>query len=107
MPKAKAKKEKAEPTLSEQVAAIDDLDELKAFCKENKKAFPGVKAKKFEKVKKLRKAMLEVVVEPERERIGIPGRLVYKRARRVDLRISAATEGDVAPGRAGMAQLQR
>lgn len=62
---AKGKKEKAQPTLTEQVEAIDDLDELIAFAKANKDAFPGVKAKKFDKVKKLRKALLEVVVEPK------------------------------------------
>ena len=70
--KAKAeKKEKApkeapevvEVSLTEKVNAFEDLDELKAFAKENKKSFPGVKAKKFDKLKKLRKALLKVVVE--------------------------------------------
>lgn len=55
----------AEPTLTEKVNAFEDLDELKAFAKVNKDSFPGVKAKKFDKLKKLRKALLGVVVEPE------------------------------------------
>jgi len=55
----------AESTLTEKVSAFEDLDELKAFAKENKDSFPGVKAKKFDKIKKLRKALLEVVVEPK------------------------------------------
>ena len=63
----KEKKEKApkvvEVSLTEKVNEFEDLDELKAFAKENKKAFPGVKAKKFDKLKKLRKALLKVVVE--------------------------------------------
>ena len=62
----KGKKEKvAEKTLTEKVNEFEDFDELKAFAKENKKSFPGVKAKKFSKLKKLRKALLEVIVEDE------------------------------------------
>ena len=63
-PKARTKKEKVvELTLSEAVEAAADLDTLKAIAKVNKESFPGVKAKKFDKVKKLRKAMLAVIVE--------------------------------------------
>ncbi len=66
-PKKREKKAKTpkvvELTLTEKVNAFQDLDDLKAFAKENKDAFPGVKAKKFDKIKKLRKAMLEVIVE--------------------------------------------
>ena len=63
-PTKKAKKEKVvEKTLTEKVNEFEDFDELKAFAKENKGSFPGVKAKKFSKLKKLRKALLEVVVE--------------------------------------------
>jgi len=62
-PKVEEKVSFNELTISEKVNSFDDLDELKAFAKENKKAFPGVKAKKFDKLKKLRKALLKVVVE--------------------------------------------
>lgn len=83
-PTAKKKKEEvkekaAEPTLTEKVNAIDDLDELKAFAKENKASFPGVKAKKFDKVKKLKKALLEVVVETES-----PSKKKSKKGRNLD-----------------------
>lgn len=68
-PKA-AKKEKAPKkvakTISEQVEEIDDLDELKSFANDNKDSFPGVKVKKFDKVNKLRKALLKVVVVPKK-----------------------------------------
>ena len=62
------KEKKVEPTLTEKVNALDDLDELKALTKANKESFPGVKAKKFDKLKKLRKAMLKVVVEPKKRK---------------------------------------
>lgn len=68
-PKA-AKKEKAPKkvakTISEQVEDIDDLDELKSFANDNKDSFPGIKVNKFDKVKKLRKALLKVVVVPKK-----------------------------------------
>lgn len=81
-PTAKAKKEKApkvvEKSLTEKVNEIEDLDELKAFAKENKDSFPGVKAKKFDKVKKLRKALLKVVVEEEAPKAKKKGKTAGK-----------------------------
>jgi len=57
------KKSKVVVTLRETVEAAQELEDLQGLVKANKDAFPGVKAKKFDKAKKLRKAMLEVLVE--------------------------------------------